>query len=196
MRGVSWDDSVLDFFSPLFHLPLTFTTLFHWGTPLITGKCVQDSCQYVGLKQRYEGYKKGKAAVELASKALNGDLKAAALGEIAFPAECSETFEKALRRCALLSNALLISENYGTSNEALVARFYLNEAFYGSKMLAAACKKGDLDGASEAWDLCRFVPLVTTLNHTHAHIAWWAHALLAAPNLNAHSMDVAFAKHV
>jgi hypothetical protein len=25
---------------------------------------------------------------------------------------------------------LNLSENYGTSNEALVARFYLNEAFY------------------------------------------------------------------
>jgi hypothetical protein len=48
------------------------------------------------------------------------------------------------------------SENYGTSNEALVARFYLNEAFYGSKMLAAACGKGDVAAAAEAWSLSRY----------------------------------------
>lgn len=119
------------------------------------GKCVQDSCSYVGLKQRYEGYKKGRYAVELASKALDGDLREAAAGEIDFPDECADKFEKALRRCSLLSNALLISENYGTSNEALVARFYLNEAFYGSKTLAAACKQADLAAAAQAWALCR-----------------------------------------
>ena len=51
------------------------------------------------------------------------------------------------------------SENYGTSNEALVARFYLNEAFYGSKTLAAARSKGDDAAARDAWALCRYLPV-------------------------------------
>ena len=53
------------------------------------GKCVQDSCQYVGLKQRYDGYKKFKPAVVLAAEALAGDLKAASEGTADFPAEVS-----------------------------------------------------------------------------------------------------------
>ena len=70
------------------------------------------------------------------------------------PLTCSHRHSsRSLTHCPPRSN--LPSENYGTSNEALVARFYLNEAFYGVKTLAAACNKADLDAAADSWALCR-----------------------------------------
>eukprot|EP00283_Hemiselmis_rufescens_P018640 CAMPEP_0173457010 /NCGR_PEP_ID=MMETSP1357-20121228/57000_1 /TAXON_ID=77926 /ORGANISM="Hemiselmis rufescens, Strain PCC563" /LENGTH=269 /DNA_ID=CAMNT_0014424277 /DNA_START=102 /DNA_END=911 /DNA_ORIENTATION=+ len=90
------------------------------------GLCVEDSCGYVGLKQRYEGYKKYKAAiteVSTAVAAISGGASNAEVGS-------EEALGKNLRRAILFANTQLISENYGTGNEALVSRFYVNEAYY------------------------------------------------------------------
>ena len=62
---------------------------------------------------------------------------------------------RSLRRAVLLGNALLISANYGTSNEALVARFYANEAFFAVGELATAVRRGDGPAARSAWLLAR-----------------------------------------
>ncbi|EKX42207.1 hypothetical protein GUITHDRAFT_88187 [Guillardia theta CCMP2712] len=116
------------------------------------GECVNDSCQYVPIKQRYDGYKKYKASINLCS-----DLLRTLHDTLGNPMsdEDKKKSEKLLRRAVLFADALLISENYGTSNEALVSRFYVNEAYYASLQLAEASKKGDAARSKEMWELWR-----------------------------------------
>jgi hypothetical protein len=121
------------------------------------GACIQDSCQYVPLKQRYDGYNKYQASIRAGTAALEGPLLAAAAGRAAdWPAAAEAELIRALRRGVLLGNALLISANYGTSNEALVARFYVNEAYYALTVLAAARRAAaPPPAAADAWRLAR-----------------------------------------
>lgn len=118
------------------------------------GACVQDSCSYVPLKQRYDGYKKYKDSTTRASSILQGALLQSATGS-AFDVDEGKVFEKALRRGVLFANILLISENYGTSNEALAARFYVNEAYFGMVQLQKEAGAGNTAAAKEWWLLCR-----------------------------------------
>eukprot|EP00960_Hanusia_phi_P007995 228996-Hanusia_phi.AAC.5 len=112
----------------------------------------QDSCQYVPIKQRYDGYKKYKNAINQGSELLRQlhDSLGNPMSD-----EDKKKAEKLLRRAVLLADLLLISENYGTSNEALVSRFYVNEAYYASLQLAEASKKGDAERSKEMWELWR-----------------------------------------
>lgn len=109
------------------------------------------------LKQRYDGYNKYQVSIRAGTAALEGPLLAAAAGAAAdWPAAAEAELVRALRRGVLLGNALLISANYGTSNEALVARFYVNEAYYALTALAAARRAGGAaPAAAEAWRLAR-----------------------------------------
>ena len=130
----------------------TKTTYNAWGA------CIQDSCQYVPLKQRYDGYNKYQASIRAGTAALDGPLRAAASASAAaaWPAAAEAELVRALRRGVLLGNVLLISSNYGTSNEALIARFYVNEAYFALTALAAAARRPDgAADAAAAWRLAR-----------------------------------------
>eukprot|EP00961_Rhodomonas_salina_P118349 1593070-Rhodomonas_salina.1 len=98
------------------------------------GACVQDSCSYVPLKQRYDGYKKYKDSTTRASSILQGALLQSATGS-AFDVDEGKVFEKALRRGA--------------------ARFYVNEAYFGMVQLQKEAGAGNTAAAKEWWLLCR-----------------------------------------
>lgn len=131
----------------------------------VYGSCVENSCTYVPLQRRYEGHKKYAADVRYGStlfaglkeKITSGDWTtvsaAVARGEASTKRPMGPV-TVALLRAVLLGNALLISENNANElSDALLARFYLNEAAFAADEIRVAAEKADGDRALAAWEL-------------------------------------------
>ncbi|KAG8465407.1 hypothetical protein KFE25_002714 [Diacronema lutheri] len=128
------------------------------------GSCVENSCTYVPLQRRYEGYKKyaddvalGSAAfAQLRARITGGEwasVSAAVARGDAATNRPTGPVSNALVRAVLLGNALLISENSNDQRDALLARFYVNEAGFAAEELRAASAAADAGRALAAWEL-------------------------------------------
>ena len=80
---------------------------------------------FVVSQQRYDALKKYKARIEK-GVALIDSLLAAKAQDISDPT-AADVYQ--LRPMGLLANAVLASENTGTTNELLLARYYINEIY-------------------------------------------------------------------
>lgn len=130
------------------------------------GSCVDNSCTYVPLQQRYNAYAKyeGRLTRGLdAFRALGG-----AIEERDWPTVSQMTrrdAEKgmspppaidALLKAGLLASAMLISpNNLREKKEASLATFYVNEVSYAIDKIAEAAAQQDGAAAREAWEFGR-----------------------------------------
>ncbi len=106
------------------------------------GLCIDDSCTYIPLKRRRDGYKNYEAAVHIAASTFadaRAALRARRLGDasLAQLVDADGEVVAGLRAGLLMSNKLLLTENTGVTFDALVARYYVNEAFCASRAVAA-----------------------------------------------------------
>jgi hypothetical protein len=130
------------------------------------GACVENSCTYVPLKRRYDGYSKYATDVAFGSAlfaGLDGPIRRGEWAAISAAVERGSSGSSskrptgpvyvALLRAILLANALLISENSADIRDALLARFYVNEAGFAATELQAAAAAADQPRALAAWQL-------------------------------------------
>ena len=130
------------------------------------GSCVDTSCTYVPLKQRYDGYSKYSQRIERGFRgfrALKDTLKrgdweaAAAQVELSPPAgtQPSPTVDMLLKAALLASQLLVSPNNLKEIQEAALARFYVNEASYALELISRAVAKQDREAALFAYDFGR-----------------------------------------
>ena len=130
------------------------------------GSCVDTSCTYVPLKQRYDGYSKYSQRIERGFRgfrALKDTLKrgdweaAAAQVELSPPAgtQPSPTVDMLLKAALLASQLLVSPNNLKEIQEAALARFYVNEAAYALELISRAVAKQDREAALFAYDFGR-----------------------------------------
>ena len=129
------------------------------------GSCIENSCTYVPLQQRYDGYAKyaeriayglrAYAAIRPAIERADWEAAASAVdrgGGGVPPAAAAD----ALLKAALCANLLLVSPNNAREvQEASLARFYVNEASHALDLIASAVAARDEDGAFAAWEFGR-----------------------------------------
>ena len=134
-----------------------------WNT---FGSCIDDSCTYVPIQQRYTAYTKYELRL---SRGLTqfGSLKGAIAsqdwenvlakvsrgsGDGKSPAPAVD----ALLKAGLLASQLLVSPNNLREKKASsLALFYVNEASYAIDLIAAAAKRKDVAAAKSAWEFGR-----------------------------------------
>ena len=130
------------------------------------GSCVDTSCTYVPLKQRYDGYSKYSQRIERGFRgfrALKDTLKrgdweaAAAQVELSPPAgtQPSPTVDMLLKAALLASQLLVSPNNLKEIQEAALARFYVNEAAHALDLIGRAVAKQDREAALFAYDFGR-----------------------------------------
>lgn len=127
--------------------------------------CVDKSCSYVPIERRYKGYKKYAPDVIAGSSAfarLRGPIASGDWAAVSAAVARGDAAAKrptgpvtvALVRAVLLGNALLISENNANDiSDALLARFYVNEAGFAADELRAAAEGADKGRAAAALEL-------------------------------------------
>lgn len=101
---------------------------------------------FVPSQQRYDALKKYGARVRSAADTIAGIGGAGSASDV--PGSEDPVYQ--LRAMGLLANSFLASENTGTTNELMLARWYINEAYLRIGDYRAALGRGD---AKEA-DLC------------------------------------------
>jgi hypothetical protein len=128
------------------------------------GACVESSCTYVPIKRRYDGYSKYAPDVALGAAlfaSLDGAIgrgewatvtAAVTKGSAAAKRPVGPVYTATLRSI-LLANTLLISENSAELRDALLARFYSNEAGFAATELQRAAEAADGPRALAAWRL-------------------------------------------
>ena len=152
------------------------------------GSCVDTSCTYVPLKQRYDGYSKYSQRIERGFRgfrALKDTLKrgdweaAAAQVELSPPAgtQPSPTVDMLLKAALLASQLLVSPNNLKEIQEAALARFYVNEAAYALELISRAVAKQDREAALFAYDFGRDSGIRTSPWSTARYRKRWATSL-------------------
>ncbi|KAL3789168.1 hypothetical protein HJC23_012257 [Cyclotella cryptica] len=103
---------------------------------------------FVPSQQRYEALKKYGGRVKIATD------EVAKIGNADSATEIPEASDPVyqLRALGLLANAFLASENTGTTNELMLARWYINEVYLRIGDMRAALEKGDRSEAKLCHD--------------------------------------------
>lgn len=127
------------------------------------GSCVDNSCTYVPLKQRYDGYAKYAERIGYGMRSFvnlkktveqqNWEAAAAAVDTTSLkPPPARDVLLKA----ALLNTQLLVSpNNLREVRELSLANFYVNEVDYALDLIGAAVARQDTAAAMFAWEFGR-----------------------------------------
>lgn len=94
---------------------------------------------FVLSQQRYDGLKKYGARVNSAAETIGGIRSAKSASDV--PEKDDPVYQ--LRGLGLLANSFLASENTGTTNELMLARWYINEMYLRIGDYRNALEKGD-----------------------------------------------------
>ena len=127
------------------------------------GSCVETSCTYVPLKQRYEGYSKYSQRIERGFRgfrALKDTLKRSDWEKAAAEVDMtrkegvlpSPTVDMLLKAALLASQLLVSPNNLKEIQEAALARFYVNEAAYSLELIGHAVARRDQEAAMYAYE--------------------------------------------
>ena len=129
------------------------------------GSCVDNSCTYVPIQQRYSAYTKYELRLsrglrifsELKGAIERRDWTAVAAGVYRGEAGTPPSpAVDALLKAGLLASQLLVSpNNLREKKESSLAIFYVNEASYALELLGSAASKADAPAALAAWDFGR-----------------------------------------
>jgi hypothetical protein len=106
---------------------------------------------FVPSQQRYEALKKYGSRVKIATDQIAKIGSADSAKEIP---EASDPIYQ-LRALGLLANAFLASENTGTTNELMLARWYINEVYLRIGDMRTALEKGDKIEAKSCHDYAK-----------------------------------------
>ena len=121
-----------------------------------------NSCTYVPLQQRYEGYSKYSFSIQRGVKDFESfQTKQFSKQQLSLlspggPGQSPSNAVDALLKGVLLASSLLVTPNFtGPQREVLLARFYLNEAAYATQELRLAIESQDFVRAQAAWEFGR-----------------------------------------
>jgi hypothetical protein len=130
------------------------------------GACVENSCTYVPIAQRYQAYAKYEPRLSRGlreyQRTILGAIRASDFDALAqatargsgsdLPAPAVD----ALLKAALLASQLLVSpNNVREKKQCSLALFYVNEASYALDLLAVAAAHRDANAAAAAWQFGR-----------------------------------------
>jgi hypothetical protein len=131
-----------------------------WNT---FGACLDNSCTYVPIAQRYSAFSKYEPRISRGLRAYSallplieqGDWPAVAASVANGKQDMSPAVD-ALLPSGLLASALLVSpNNLKEKKEASLATFYVNEANFALSLIRDAAAKRDYESAKVAWEFGR-----------------------------------------
>ena len=131
-----------------------------WNT---FGACVENSCTYVPIAQRYQAYSKYEGRLHRGLRAYqelkesiaknNWDAISQATSRDSSASQPLAPAIDALLKAGLLASAMLVSpNNLREKREQALATFYVNEASYALERIATAATARDSEAALAAWD--------------------------------------------
>lgn len=142
-------------------LPSDDPTWNAWGA-CAKSESTGNSCTYVPLQQRYEGYSKYSFSIQrgvedfASLQKTSFQRQSSSLLSPGGPGESPSNAVDALLKGVLLASSLLVTPNFtGPQREVLLARFYLNEAAYATQELRLAMESQDFVRAQAAWEYGR-----------------------------------------